>query len=138
MQCLFCNEQVMLHWMLNIMWRLVSLSTMYGWLNLAHLESKLRLNHLRWYGHMERSDKWINKWTHLEIDGFKGRGRLLKTWSETVTEDLKAWDNSCKCTWLSCMEESTLVSYEKLKPKKSWTDGSIWISIILSRFDGSD
>ena len=81
--------------MLNIMWRLVSLSTMYGWLNLAHLESKLRLNHLKWYGHIERSDKWINKCTHLEIDGFKGRGRLLKT-CETVTEDSKVWGNWCK------------------------------------------
>ena len=38
----------------------------------------------------ERSDKWINKCTHLEIDGFKGRGRPRKTWSATVTEDLKA------------------------------------------------
>ena len=40
----------------------------------------------------ERSDKWINKCTHLEIDGFKGRGRPRKTWSATVTEDLKAWN----------------------------------------------
>ena len=69
----------------------VSLSTMYGRLNRAPLESKLRLNHLRWYGHVERSDKWINKCTHLEMDGFKGRGRC-KTWSATVTEDLKAWN----------------------------------------------
>ena len=50
----------------------------------------LRLNRLRWYGHVERSDKWINKYTNLEIDGFKGRGRPRKTWSATVTEDLKA------------------------------------------------
>ena len=35
----------------------VSLSTMYGQLNLASLESMLRLNHLRWYEHEERSDK---------------------------------------------------------------------------------
>ena len=68
----------------------VSLSTMYGILNLAPLESKLRLNCLRWYGHVERSDKWVNKCTHLEIGGFKGRGRPHKTWSTTVTEDLKA------------------------------------------------
>ena len=27
----------------------------------------------------ERSDKWISKCTHLEIDGFKGRGRPHKT-----------------------------------------------------------
>ena len=44
------------------------------------------------YGHVERSDKWINKCIHIEIDGFKGRGRPFKTWSTTVTEDLKAWN----------------------------------------------
>ena len=33
----------------------VSLSTMYGQLNLAPLESKLRLNRLRWYGHVRMS-----------------------------------------------------------------------------------
>ena len=59
-------------------------------MNIAPLESKLRLNRLRWYGLVERSDKWINKCTHLELSGFKGRGRP-KTWSVTVAEDLKAW-----------------------------------------------
>ena len=83
----------MLCWMLKIKAEdSVSLSTMYERFNLAPLESKLRLNRLRWYGHVERSDKWINKYTHLEIDGFKGRGRPRKTWSATVTEDLKAWN----------------------------------------------
>ena len=66
----------------------VSLSTMYGQLNLAPLESKLRLNCLRWYGHMEISDKWINKCTHLARDGFKGRGRPHKTWKKHV----KVWN----------------------------------------------
>ena len=33
----------------------VSLSTMYGQLDLAPLESKLRLNRLRWYGHVRMS-----------------------------------------------------------------------------------
>ena len=47
----------------------------------------LRLNRLRWYGHVERSDKWINKCTHLEIDGFKVRVRPRKTWSAAVAED---------------------------------------------------
>ena len=69
----------MLRWMLNIKAKdNVSLSTMYERLNLAPLESKLRLNRLRWYGHVERSDKWINKCTHLKIDDFKGRGRPSK------------------------------------------------------------
>ena len=65
---------------------------MCGRLNLAPLESKLRLNRLRWYEHVERSDKWKNKYTHLEIDRFKDRRIPHKTWSATVTEDLKAWN----------------------------------------------
>ena len=45
---------------------------------------------------MERSDKWTTKCTHSEIDGFKEKGRLVKTGSETVTADFKAWENWCK------------------------------------------
>ena len=57
----------------------VRLSTIYGGLNLAPLVSKLMLNHQRWFGDVERSDKWVNKCTYLEADGFKGRGRPCKT-----------------------------------------------------------
>ena len=47
-----------LRWMLKIKAEYnVSLSTVYGQLNLASLESKLKLNHLRWYEHEERSEK---------------------------------------------------------------------------------
>ena len=77
----------MLRWMLKIKAEdNVSLSRMYGQLNLAPLESKLRLNRLRWYRYVDRSDEWIKKCTHLEIDGFKGRGRPRKTCSATVRE----------------------------------------------------
>ena len=83
----------MLRWMLRIKAEdNVRMSPMYGRLNLAPLESKPRLNRLRWFGNVERSDKWINKCMHLEMDGFKGRGRPRKTRRATVTEDLKAWN----------------------------------------------
>ena len=86
MQPLLYNDQAMLRWMLKIKTEdNVSLSTMYERLKLAPLKLKLRLNHLRWYGHVERSEKWTNKCTHLEIDGFKGRGKPRKTWNATVT-----------------------------------------------------
>ena len=89
MQRLLRNERAMLRRVLKIQTEdNVSLSTMYRRLNLAPLESKLRLNRLRWYGHVERKDKWINKCTHLEKDGFKGRGKPRKT----MAEDLKAWN----------------------------------------------
>ena len=58
MQRLLRNELKMLRWMLKIKAEdNVSLSTMYGRLNLAPLESKVRLNRLRKYGHVERNDK---------------------------------------------------------------------------------
>ena len=58
MQRFLGNERAMLRWMLRIKAEdNMSLSTMYGRLNLAPLESKLRLNRLRWYGHVERKDK---------------------------------------------------------------------------------
>ena len=71
MQRLWRNEQAMSSWMLKIKTEEnVSLSKMYGRLNLEPLESKLRLNYLRWLGHAKKSDKWVNKCTHLEVDGF--------------------------------------------------------------------
>ena len=56
-QRLLHNKRAMFRWVLKIKAEYnVSLSTMYGWLNLVPLESKLRLNHLRWFGHVEASD----------------------------------------------------------------------------------
>ena len=79
MQRLLSNERAMLRWMLKIKAEgYVSVSTMYGRLNLTPLESNLRLTRLRWYRHVERSDKWLKKRTHLEIDGFKTEEDLVK------------------------------------------------------------
>ena len=54
-QRLLRNQQAMPSWMLKIKTEEnVSLSKMYGRLNLAPLESKLRLNHLRWLGNAKK------------------------------------------------------------------------------------
>ena len=51
MQRFLSNERAMLLWMLKLKAEdNVTLSTIYGRLNLGPLESKLRLNRLRWYG----------------------------------------------------------------------------------------
>ena len=78
MQRLLRNERAMLIWMLNIE------SCTFG------IKAKVKSSTM--YGHVERSDKWINKCTHLKIYGSKGRGRPRNTLSATVTEDLKAWN----------------------------------------------
>ena len=55
----------------------VNLSTIYSRLKVPSLASQVSLNRLRCYGHVERSDKWIKHCTHLEVEGCKGRGRLV-------------------------------------------------------------
>ena len=57
-QLLLRSERAMLRWMLKIKAEdNISLSAMYERLNLAPLESKLRLDRLRLYGNEQRSDK---------------------------------------------------------------------------------
>ena len=56
-QHLLRNEQAMLHWMCKVKAEDdVSLHDMYSCLSLQPLESRLRINCLRWYGHVEQSE----------------------------------------------------------------------------------
>ena len=43
----------------------VSLHHLYSRLSLQPLESRLRINRLRWYGHVERSEEWIKCCTQM-------------------------------------------------------------------------
>lgn len=51
------------------------------------VEALLRTNRLRWYGHIERNDGWINKCRSIKVNSLKGPGRPKKTWEETVKKD---------------------------------------------------
>ena len=47
-------------------------------------------NRLRWYGHVERSNGWIHQITrHVVEGGVSKRGRPMKTWKETVNNDIR-------------------------------------------------
>ena len=70
----------------------VSLHDLYSWLSLQPLESRLRINCLRWYGHVERSEDWIKGCTQIEVSGCQSRGRPRKSWKELVTDDLRLWN----------------------------------------------
>ena len=60
-------------------------------LGIYGIEECLRLRRLRWYGHVRRASCCINHVSHLVIPGPRGpRGRLRKTWSECVKNDLSA------------------------------------------------
>ena len=83
----------MLRWMLRVKAEDdVSLHDMYSRLGLQSLESRLRINRLRWYGHVERSDSWIKHCNEIIVTGCQGRGRPRKSWKESVTDDLRLWN----------------------------------------------
>ena len=60
-------------------------------LGIVDLETLLRYNRLRWYGHVSRSDDMINGVTELVVKGQCPRGRPKKTWRDFVNDDCKYW-----------------------------------------------
>ena len=57
-------------------------------LGLQDLETILRTNRLRWFGHVERSAGWINHVRNLEVQSQKKRpGRPKLTWNDVVVRD---------------------------------------------------
>ena len=56
-------------------------------LGIEDLPSIIRRSRLRWFGHKERSEGWINRVRNLKIVSNKGPGRPKKTWEECVQND---------------------------------------------------
>ena len=56
------------------------------------LESRLRINRLRWYGFVEKSEDWTKRCTQIDVPGYQGRGRPCKSWKESGTDDLRLWN----------------------------------------------
>ena len=87
-QCLLRNEWAILHWMLRVKAEDdVSLHDMYSRLSLQPLESRLRINRLRCYGHVERSEGCIKCCNEIVVTGCQGRDRPHKSWKESVADD---------------------------------------------------
>ena len=94
-QHLLRNEQVMSHWTSKVRAEDdISLHDLYSQLSLQPLGSRLRINSLRWYGHVKRSEDWIKHCTQINISVCQGRarGRPCKSWKEPVTDDLHLWN----------------------------------------------
>ena len=86
------NERAMLRWMCNIQPHLrISIKILYSRLGIPNLTSALRLNRLRWFGHVQRSNAWINHITNFQVDGTRPKGRPKKSWSDVVREDIAEW-----------------------------------------------
>ena len=45
----------------------VGLRNMYSRLSLQPLESRLRINCLRWHGYVEKSEEWIKRWSEIDV-----------------------------------------------------------------------
>ena len=64
------NQRAMLRWICGVrVCDRVSVASLLGRLNISSLEAVLRVNRLRWFGHVQRSDSWIQKCTQMQVDG---------------------------------------------------------------------
>lgn len=82
------NDRAMIRWISNVRLRdQVSSESLLARLEISSLEDRLRLNRLRWFGHVERSDGWINRCRDVQPRREKGPGRPKKTWGECIRND---------------------------------------------------
>ena len=85
------NDRAMLRWMCGVSTDdMISQQSLLEKLQLDDLELLLRTRRLRWAGHVERSQGWINKVLKIDSGGSRGRGRPKKTWKEAVQKDREA------------------------------------------------
>ena len=86
------NDRAMIRWTCNV--RLkdhISSDSLLRKLGINNIQTLLRYNRLRWFGHVVRNDGCINSITEFEVGGQCGRGRLKKTWKDTINNDLRHW-----------------------------------------------
>ena len=86
------TERMMIRWMLNVrLEQHISSDTLLARLGIVSIEVIARRNRLCWFGHVARSNDWINKVTTFDVGGRAARGRPKKTWREVISEDRRAW-----------------------------------------------
>ena len=116
------NERAMLRWILNFrITDRISSVELYRKLKIPTLESALRKNRLRWFGHTQRSDQWINKIQTFDVTGNAGRGRPSKTWKDVISDNIKSWTipvDSCqdRSKWRKNM-------YDSMAKSNPWLHG---------------
>ena len=86
------TDRAMIRWTCNV--RLkdhISSDSLLRKLGINNIQTLLRYNRLRWFGHVVRNDGCINSITEFEVVGQCGRGRPKKTWKDTINNDLRHW-----------------------------------------------
>ena len=84
------NDRAMIRWTCNV--RLkdhISSDSLLRKLSINNIQTLLRYNRLRWFGHVVRNDGCINNITEFKVVGQRGRGRPKKTWKDTINNDLR-------------------------------------------------
>ena len=78
------NDRAMIRWTCNVRLKdRISSDSLLRKLGINNIQTLLRYNRLRWFGHVVRNDGWINSITEFEVVGQRGRGRPKKTWKDT-------------------------------------------------------
>ena len=81
------NDRAVVRWICNMRLKDRTSSDSPGKTWYQHIQTLLRYNRLRWFGHVARNDCCINSITALEVDGHRGRGRPRKTWRDTINSE---------------------------------------------------
>ena len=108
------NDRAMIRWMCGVSTKdkdKVSSDSLLERLGLDDIEKLFLTRRLRWAGHVERSEGWINRVRNVEVTGGKRKGRPKKTWGEGVRNDrlamgLKLEDASDRRTWGGTLRSS--------------------------------
>ena len=82
----------MVRWICNVRLKnRISSDSLLEKFGINNIQTLLRYNRLRWFGHVAKNDGCINSITALEVNGHRGRGRPRKTWRDTINDDRKNW-----------------------------------------------
>ena len=83
------SERAMLLWMCNIKKERVSKNSLLSRLKLKRLDSVLKCNKQRWFGHVKRSKMYTRQILDLDVEGNKSRGRPKNYCLDAIKDNLR-------------------------------------------------
>ena len=118
------NDRAVLRWICGVkISDRVSVDSLYQRLGIAPLTTLLRSRRLRWFGHVSRSDGWINQCCNLDARGKRGKGRPRKSWDDVIMDDLNSSNLNKesaldRVTWRSVVKSATKTSNPCFKERR--------------------
>ena len=84
------TDRAMIRWIWGVKLKdRVSSEVLLQKLKIPSVVELCRLNRLRWFGHVERSQSWIKRCTEMVVEGNVKAGGQKKKWRNVVNQDLK-------------------------------------------------